>query len=56
MRQLGLQGTLIVAVSGYGQEEDRRKSRESGFNAHLTKPLDLAELQLLLDGVQTEKH
>jgi signal transduction histidine kinase len=31
---------LIVAVSGYGQEEDRRRSREAGFDQHLIKPVD----------------
>ncbi len=31
--------TLLVAVTGYGQEEDRRRSREAGFNHHLVKPV-----------------
>jgi CheY-like chemotaxis protein len=31
---------LIVAVSGYGQEEDRRRSHEAGFDQHLVKPVD----------------
>jgi PAS domain S-box-containing protein len=35
----------IVAVTGYGQEEDRRRSRESGFDQHLTKPVDPEALQ-----------
>lgn len=30
---------LIVACSGWGQEEDRRKSREAGFDQHLVKPV-----------------
>jgi PAS domain S-box-containing protein len=33
-------GAVIVAVSGYGQEEDRRRSREAGFDRHLVKPVD----------------
>ncbi|WP_435022346.1 response regulator [Tundrisphaera sp. TA3] len=42
---------LIVAVSGYGQDEDRRRSREAGFDYHLTKPVDHdALLQLLANG------
>ena len=46
MRQeLGLKDTLLVALTGYGQEEDRRRSQEAGFNAHLVKPLDLEELR-----------
>jgi CheY-like chemotaxis protein len=30
---------VIAAVTGYGQEEDIRRSREAGFDYHLTKPL-----------------
>jgi CheY-like chemotaxis protein len=40
-----LKGVLIIAVTGYGQEEDRRRSRASGFNEHLTKPVDPETLQ-----------
>jgi PAS domain S-box-containing protein len=39
---------LIVAVSGYGQEDDRRKSSEAGFDHHLVKPVDLDSLVTLL--------
>jgi signal transduction histidine kinase len=38
----------IVAVSGYGTAEDRQKTKDAGFDAHLTKPVDLAALQQLL--------
>ncbi len=41
---------LIIAVSGYGQEEDRRRSKEAGFDHHLVKPVDLEELKALLNG------
>ncbi|MGK4008675.1 ATP-binding protein [Sorangium sp. So ce1036] len=34
-----LQHAYIAAVSGYGQDQDRRRSREAGFDAHLTKPV-----------------
>jgi PAS domain S-box-containing protein len=37
--------TPILAVTGYGQDDDRRKSREAGFDAHLTKPVDPDALQ-----------
>lgn len=40
---------LIVAVSGYGQPDDRRKSQEAGFDHHFTKPVELAALQAVLD-------
>ena len=46
--QVGLQKTLLVAVTGYGQEEDRRRAEAAGFDAHLVKPADLAVLQRLL--------
>ncbi|MEW4454474.1 chemotaxis protein CheB [Bremerella sp. JC817] len=35
---------LLVAVTGYGQEEDRRKALEAGFDMHLVKPIDPGEL------------
>ena len=38
----------LIAVSGYGQEDDRRRSEEAGFDLHLTKPVDPVELQRLL--------
>jgi signal transduction histidine kinase len=41
-------GVLLVAVTGWGQETDRRRSREAGFDSHLVKPLDLDELTRLL--------
>jgi len=33
-------GLMIVALTGWGQEEDRQKSKEAGFNTHLVKPVD----------------
>jgi signal transduction histidine kinase len=43
---------LIVAMTGWGQEEDKLRARQAGFNAHLVKPIDPAELQKLLAGMQ----
>jgi signal transduction histidine kinase/DNA-binding response OmpR family regulator len=43
-RQPGLKDLPLVALTGYGQEEDRRRSREAGFDLHLVKPLDLDAL------------
>jgi PAS domain S-box-containing protein len=43
-REPGLEGTLLVAVTGYGREEDRRRSKEAGFERHLVKPIDPASL------------
>lgn len=47
-RDAELAELYLVALTGYGQEEDRRRSREAGFDAHLTKPMDFGELQRLL--------
>lgn len=41
-------GVVLVAVTGWGQDEDRRRTREAGFDAHLTKPVDMAALSRLL--------
>src|SRR5262249_14116522 len=38
----------LIAISGYGQEEDRQRSEEAGFDLHLTKPVDPVDLQRLL--------
>jgi signal transduction histidine kinase/CheY-like chemotaxis protein len=48
MREGGLTEALMIAITGYGQEEDRRLSRESGFDVHLVKPVDLLALKKLL--------
>jgi signal transduction histidine kinase/ActR/RegA family two-component response regulator len=39
---------LMIAVTGYGQPEDKRRALEAGFDAHLTKPVDVQRLELLL--------
>lgn len=41
--------TVIIGVSGYGQEADRRRSREAGFNHHLVKPVDYDSLIALIE-------
>ena len=43
-------GVMLVAMTGYGQEEDRRRSREVGFDHHMVKPIDPGVLQALLAG------
>ena len=43
-----LAGTTLVAVTGWGQDEDRRQSKEAGFDYHLTKPVDPTEVQALV--------
>jgi signal transduction histidine kinase len=41
-------GVTLVALTGWGQESDRRRSQEAGFDTHLVKPLDLDKLSALL--------
>jgi two-component system CheB/CheR fusion protein len=48
----GLGRTVRVARTGWGQEDDRRRSREAGFDHHLVKPVDLSALQELLAQAQ----
>jgi CheY-like chemotaxis protein len=42
------QGALLLAVTGWGQLEDKRRSAEAGFDEHLTKPVEFAFLSRLL--------
>ena len=44
---------VIIALTGWGQEDDRRKSEEAGFNGHLVKPVDYDELLELLSSLTT---
>jgi signal transduction histidine kinase len=46
--QPGGRDMTLIAVTGWGQDEDQRRSREAGFNLHITKPLDPAILERLL--------
>jgi signal transduction histidine kinase/DNA-binding response OmpR family regulator len=47
-RELGMTDAYIIALSGYGTEEDRRKSFHAGFDTHLVKPLDPSALPAIL--------
>lgn len=42
--QEGGRGVVLIALTGWGQEEDRRRTREAGFDLHLVKPVDYGEL------------
>jgi two-component system CheB/CheR fusion protein len=56
-KQLGQSQPLLVALTGWGQEEDRRRSEEAGFHAHIVKPVDYRALEkLLLDGAPTVRE
>ena len=50
LRQIPLlRNAVLVAQTGWGQEEDRRRSQEVGFDHHLVKPVEMTALQALLE-------
>lgn len=54
-RHAGLSGTRLVALTGYGQPEDVRGALAAGFDAHLTKPINLDQLLDLLAAADDER-
>ena len=48
-------GVVLIAVTGWGQDEDRRRSRDAGFDHHLVKPVDPQALMKMLAGLQVAK-
>jgi CheY-like chemotaxis protein len=46
-----LNKSFLIALTGYGQDEDRLRSIDAGFNHHLTKPVDPDKLQSLITSV-----
>jgi len=44
-------GSVLIAITGYGQEQDRRNALEAGFDHHLVKPVDPAHLTALLNEI-----
>jgi PAS domain S-box-containing protein len=49
--EIGLDHTLLVAMTGYGQPEDRRRSKEAGIHHHFVKPVEPLVLRNLLAGL-----
>jgi signal transduction histidine kinase len=45
--------SVFVALTGWGTDDDRRRSREAGFDHHLTKPVEIAQLEGLLTAITT---
>jgi CheY-like chemotaxis protein len=51
MRELpGLEAVRLIALTGYGQDSDREKTRAAGFHHHLVKPVDLAVIEATING------
>jgi PAS domain S-box-containing protein len=49
-----LNRVYLIGISGYGQEHDKQRAWQAGFNAYLVKPVDMSELESLLAKFQTE--
>jgi CheY-like chemotaxis protein len=46
----GSEAPTLIALTGYGQDDDRRRAQEAGFDFHLTKPASIEQLTSLLVG------
>jgi len=53
MRERLGSGVRLIALTGYGAESDRQRSAQAGFDAHLTKPVDLDRLLALITEAAT---
>jgi CheY-like chemotaxis protein len=51
----GLRRPLLVAITSYGQEADRERSRQAGIHVHFLKPVDPVELAQLLQRFQVTR-
>jgi len=54
MPELG--GVRLIAVTGYGQADDRKRTREAGFDDHLTKPVDLSGVERTIAGLRQDNR
>jgi CheY-like chemotaxis protein len=51
-----LNGIRLFALTGYGQESDRQKTRDAGFDHHFVKPIDLDAIDAVLRGGTSGDH
>jgi len=57
MRRLaGLEGTVLVALTGWGDDNDRARSKAAGFDHHLIKPADMDAVEALLSALQDQRR
>ncbi|MHB1557814.1 MAG: PAS domain-containing hybrid sensor histidine kinase/response regulator [Isosphaeraceae bacterium] len=54
-RETALQSATVVALTGWGQDEDRRRSHEAGFDHHIVKPVEPSSLHRLLDDLPPDE-
>lgn len=54
LRQRGIHDTFIIAMTGYGMETDRERTKEAGFDEHLVKPLNFRKLEELLNNLSSD--
>ena len=52
--QPGMKSVVLAALTGWGQDEDRRRTSEAGFDHHLVKPLEPEALESLLGGLNDD--
>jgi CheY-like chemotaxis protein/two-component sensor histidine kinase len=52
----GMQKTLLVALTGWGTQDDRQRTRDAGFDRHLTKPAELPAVEELLRTAAQARH
>ncbi|QBE62234.1 response regulator [Pseudoduganella lutea] len=45
--------TTLIAITGYGKEQDRRAAFDAGFDHHLVKPVDFKELAAVLETIRS---
>ena len=50
-QQATLKGMVLVALTGYGQDTDRQRSQQAGFDHHLVKPASFDEIEKILQSV-----
>jgi CheY-like chemotaxis protein len=48
----GLKKTMLIALTGWSQEQDKKRAAQAGFDEHLTKPLNLDLLRMLMNVAQ----
>jgi CheY-like chemotaxis protein len=45
--------TRLIAITGYGRAEDVTKAKEAGFDEHLVKPIDVADLERVMAALKS---